>query len=201
MQAISKILFGIANSLLVPDIVLLILFFVWALIMLGITYGAFTARNKNQRLFQELIHHLEPSQLPEIKERLKKSSPSLFIDYLCDLMNANPNDDYTNWLLNDFETQAAKDVNKARLLTKVGPVLGLMGTLISMSPALVGLSTGDISGMAYNMQVVFATTVLGLVISIIGLFVQQTKQRWYAQDVNNLERVAHTLVLSKGGQQ
>ena len=28
-----------------------------------------------------------------------------------------------------------------------------MGTLIPMGPALVGLATGDISSMAYNMQV------------------------------------------------
>ena len=37
-------------------------------------------------------------------------------------------------------------------------MLGLMGTLIPMGPALVGLSTGDIASMAYNMQVAFATT-------------------------------------------
>ena len=58
-----------------------------------------------------------------------------------------------------------------------------------MSPALVGLSTGDISGMAYNMQVVFASTVVGLVISAVGLATCQLKQRWYAKDVNNLDRV------------
>lgn len=76
------------------------------------------------------------------------------------------------------------------LFTKLGPVLGLIGTLISMSPALVGLSTGDISGMAYNMQVVFSATVVGLVISAVGLFTQQLKTRWYAKDVNNLDYVS-----------
>lgn len=75
----------------------------------------------------------------------------------------------------------------------MGPVLGLIGTLIAMSPALVGLSTGDIGGMAYNMQVVFATTVVGLVISAIGLITLQVKQRWYARDVNNLDYVARIL--------
>ena len=65
-----------------------------------------------------------------------------------------------------------------------------LGTLISMSPALVGLSTGDISGMAYNMQVVFSATVVGLVISAVGLFTQQLKTRWYAKDVNRLEYVS-----------
>jgi len=61
-----------------------------------------------------------------------------------------------------------------------------------MSPALVGLSTGDISGMAYNMQVVFSATVVGLVISVVGLFTQQLKSRWYAIDVSRLEYEAQT---------
>ena len=72
-------------------------------------------------------------------------------------------------------------------------MLGLIGTLIAMSPALVGLSTGDIGGMAYNMQVVFATTVVGLVVSGVGLVSLQLKQRWYAKDVNNLDYVARKL--------
>lgn len=75
----------------------------------------------------------------------------------------------------------------------MGPVLGLIGTLIAMSPALVGLSTGDIAGMAHNMQVVFAATVIGLVVSAVGLLTQQFKQRWYARDVNNLDFVANLL--------
>ena len=84
-------------------------------------------------------------------------------------------------------------MKQRKMLAKIGPVLGLIGTLISMSPALVGLSTGDISGMAYNMQVVFATTVVGLVISAVGLISMQFKQRWYAKDVNNLDYVSRVL--------
>lgn len=80
----------------------------------------------------------------------------------------------------------------------MGPVLGLIGTLIAMSPALVGLSAGDISGMAYNMQVVFATTVVGLVVSAVGLITLQFKQRWYAHDVNNLDYVSRILTENRG---
>lgn len=62
-----------------------------------------------------------------------------------------------------------------------------------MSPALVGLSSGDISGMAYNMQVVFATTVVGLVVSAIGLVTLQFKQRWYAKEVFSMDYIAQIL--------
>lgn len=62
-----------------------------------------------------------------------------------------------------------------------------MGTLIPMGPALVGLSTGDIASMAYNMQVAFATTVVGLVVSAIGFLTQQVKQRWAVKNLTILE--------------
>ena len=75
-------------------------------------------------------------------------------------------------------------------IAKIGPMLGLMGTLIPMGPALVGLSTGDIASMAYNMQVAFATTVIGLFSAAIGFVVLQCKQRWYARDLAALEFVA-----------
>ena len=110
-----------------------------------------------------------------------------------DLLTTPPSPDYSDYLITNFENDAEKDVILSKLLAKMGPVLGLIGTLIAMSPALVGLSTGDIAGMAYNMQVVFATTVVGLVVSAVGLVSLQFKQRWYAKDVNNLDYVARKL--------
>ena len=47
--------------------------------------------------------------------------------------------------------------------------------------------------MADKMQVVFATTVVGLVISAVGLISMQFKQRWYAKDVNTLDNVSRVL--------
>ena len=96
-------------------------------------------------------------------------------------------------LLADFEITADKDLAISKTLTKMGPMLGLMGTLIPMGPALVGLSTGDIASMAYNMQVAFATTVVGLFSSAIGFITQQVKQRWYLQDMTNLEFLSELL--------
>ena len=108
-------------------------------------------------------------------------------------MTTPPSPDYSDYLITNFENDAEKDVILSKLLAKMGPVLGLIGTLIAMSPALVGLSTGDIAGMAYNMQVAFATTVIGLVAGAIGFLTQQVKQRWYLQDMTNLECLVEVL--------
>ena len=131
--------------------------------------------------------------LPELEGKLPVKSNSLVIAYIRRVLESKDRPAHVQRLLADFEITADKDLAISKTLTKMGPMLGLMGTLIPMGPALVGLSTGDIASMAYNMQVAFATTVVGLFSSAIGFITQQVKQRWYLQDMTNLEFLSELL--------
>ena len=64
------------------------------------------------------------------------------------------------------------------------PVVVLL--LVLLVYALI-LAAGDLSSMAYNMQVAFATTVVGMLIAAIGVVTLQVKQRWCAREMNELE--------------
>ena len=195
MEYISKMLFWVANSLLIPDVILLLALFVRALILVGGTYNMYITNRKNDKAFDRLI---KEGKTDELKQALPEKDNSLYVSYLRDILNRPVTEDYADFQLTKYEVEAEKDVALSKMLSKLGPVLGLIGTLIAMSPALVGLSTGDIAGMAYNMQVVFATTVVGLVVSAVGLVTLQFKQRWYAKDVNNLDYVSRTLIEKEG---
>lgn len=193
MEAISKVLFWVANSLLIPDIIILLFLFARSLLLIGSFYNQFMVKRKNDKELNDRIKNLSITNIDTLKSSLPEKDNSLFVRYLRDLLATPANDAYSDYLISNFENEAEKDASLSKLLAKMGPVLGLIGTLIAMSPALVGLSTGDISGMAYNMQVVFATTVVGLVVSAVGLVTLQFKQRWYAKDVNNLDYVSRIL--------
>jgi biopolymer transport protein ExbB/TolQ len=193
MEVISKALFWIANSLLIPDIIILLFLFARSLLMTGSFYNQFMTKRKNDKELNDKIKNLDSSSIEALKAVLPEKDNSLFIRYMRDLLTTPPSEAYSDFLISNFENEAEKDTSLSKLLAKMGPVLGLIGTLIAMSPALVGLSTGDLSGMAYNMQVVFATTVVGLVVSAVGLVTLQFKQRWYAHDVNNLDYVSRIL--------
>ncbi|MEA5128709.1 MAG: MotA/TolQ/ExbB proton channel family protein [Proteiniphilum sp.] len=193
MEVISKTLFWVANSLLIPDIIILLFLFGRSLLLIGSFYDQFMTKRKNDKAIGNRIKELSNLSMDELRAIMPKNDNSLFIKYLRDLLTTTPSEAYSDFLISNFENEADKDLALSKMLAKMGPVLGLIGTLIAMSPALVGLSTGDISGMAYNMQVVFATTVVGLVVSAIGLVTLQTKQRWYAKDVNNLDYVSRIL--------
>lgn len=194
METISQVLFWVANSLLIPDIILLLLLFIRSLLLIGGVYNQYMTKRKNDKQLNSLIKGLTPESIDGLKAALPVKDNSLYIRYLRDLLTTPPSEAYSDYLITNFENDAEKDVILSKLLSKMGPILGLIGTLIAMSPALVGLSTGDIAGMAYNMQVVFATTVVGLVVSAVGLVTLQFKQRWYAKDVNNLDYVSRKLM-------
>lgn len=193
MEAISKVLFWVANSLLIPDIIILLFLFARSLLLIGSFYNQFMVKRKNDKELNDKIKNLNSSNIESLKNSLPEKDNSLFTRYMRDLLTTPPSEAYSDFMISNFENEAEKDTSLSKLLAKMGPVLGLIGTLIAMSPALVGLSTGDISGMAYNMQVVFATTVVGLVVSAVGLVTLQFKQRWYAKDVNNLDYVSRIL--------
>ena len=189
MNNISQILFLVSDSLLIPDIIVLLVLFVRALFLVGSFYNQYITKYKNERQLRPILNQLTPERMEELQAALPEKDNSLYIKYLRAILARPADDTYADYMITNFENDAEKDVVTSKLLAKVGPVLGLIGTLIAMSPALTGLSQGDISKMASNMQVVFATTVVGLVVSLVGLVTLQFKQRWYAKEVNQLDYI------------
>lgn len=189
MDNISQILFLVSDSLLIPDIIVLLVLFVRALFLVGSFYNQYITKYKNERQLRPILNQLTSERMEELQAELPEKDNSLYIKYLRAILARPADDTYADYMITNFENDAEKDVVTSKLLAKVGPVLGLIGTLIAMSPALTGLSQGDISKMASNMQVVFATTVVGLVVSLVGLVTLQFKQRWYAKEVNQLDYI------------
>lgn len=193
MNAISDIMFWISTGLLVPVIVLLILLFFRSLLLVGSFFGQYVSIRKTDKLIREQMETLHVNNVDHFAEKLPEKSNSLVVMFMKRILAEQQNKAQVQRLLANFEIAADKDLAISKTLTKLGPILGLMGTLIPMGPALVGLSTGDIASMAYNMQVAFATTVIGLVTGAIGFLTQQVKQRWYLQDMTNLECLVEVL--------
>ncbi len=193
MNYISDVLFWISNGLLVPVVVLLILFFLRSLLLIGNFFGQYLQIRKVDRLFMGKVEALTPETAGELRASIPANSKSPLLCCLAGLLDASKDKAHRQLLLSDYEIAADKDLGTSKTLSKMGPMLGLMGTLIPMGPALVGLSTGDIGSMAYNMQVAFATTVVGLFSAAIGFITQQVKQRWYTRDLNRLEFVSEVL--------
>ena len=189
MKYVSNVLFWISNGLLVPVIVGLLYFFVNSILLLGIFFNQYLTHSKQTKLLKKTLDSLRADDMEKLTVEAGKLPQSNFTDFLRNIVET-PSKAYSNRLLADYEVRADAELGKYKLLTKFGPILGLMGTLIPMGPALAGLATGDVASMAYNMQIAFATTVVGLFVGAIGYVLLQIKQRWFVAELADIEFIA-----------
>ena len=187
MKIVSEILFIVSNGLMIPVILLLLYFLLKAIwILLGL-YGQIKVQREISSTLKALVRDYSDECIKDTQIKLQATGESIVSEYLKRIIEHKHDSRYCEHELADFQVEAQKILAKYRMLVKFGPMLGLMGTLIPMGPALVGLGLGDISSMAYNMQVAFATTVIGMLVSGIGLCALQLNQRYYAGYLNDLE--------------
>ena len=186
MEQVSNLLFWISSGLLVPVIVGLLFFFAKSIIMLGGFVSQYIQRIKQDKQLRIRMNQLDQTSIHAFAEELKEEPDSLFTHTAQQLLSTS-SVAVANRILSEYEVTADAELGKYKVLVKFGPILGLMGTLIPMGPALAGLSTGDIASMAYNMQVAFATTVLGLFSGAVGFILLQVKQRWFTSDLVYLD--------------
>lgn len=93
----------------------------------------------------------------------------------------------------DYDYSSLKRLERTRILVRMGPALGLMGTLIPLSPALAGLAEGNVAQLTDNLRVAFGVTVAGILIGALAFGVSLIRDRLYAQDFSDVEYAAANL--------
>lgn len=187
MKTLSEILFIISNGLLILVVIILLYLALRALWILFCFYGDYQQKKRIAGIFCRLIGNYSDELLEQAQTEFEKCGKECVGTSFLELISHRNDKAYCEHLLADFQVDVQKQLTRFRALIKFGPMLGLMGTLIPMGPALVGLASGDIASMAYNMQVAFATTVVGMAVAAIGLATLQVNKRFYARAYNDLE--------------
>ena len=184
MSNITQILNWISSSLLLPVTVLLLIGLACALVSLGGFFAdsfLLLKERKQRRKIMEALRRGEPVDIQQESglfcERVRKLGELEWDELECEK------------IISEWEGLYERRLERSRFLAKVGPMLGLMGTLIPMGPALAGLASGDIASMAYNMQIAFATTVLGCCIAGISILVLSVRKHDYADEIACLQYV------------
>lgn len=100
-------------------------------------------------------------------------------------------------LLQAHELTLSRRLDRIRFVIKVGPALGLMGTLIPMGISLAALAEGNIPKMAGSMVTAFTATVAGLGAGVLAYLIALSRERWAREDVREM---AHAAELTIAGQ-
>jgi hypothetical protein len=80
-----------------------------------------------------------------------------------------------------------KRLDYLRILARLGPAMGLVGTLIPMSTGLASLSQGDTSRLSSDLVVAFSTTVVGLCSGVGAHILYTVRSRWLEDDLQSLQ--------------
>ena len=82
-----------------------------------------------------------------------------------------------------------------RTLVKVGPSLGLLGTLIPMGQSLAALAAGNLEAMAGQMVVAFTSTIIGLATGTLAYVVATVRLSWVNETVREQRYLAEKILV------
>jgi len=185
----------LAQSLLIPVIIGLLFFFVRVLLELGGLMGEWKERREQKpagfELFKEMAEASCYGSTPGTPAAVNNLPDALgrVMESLKDIKTTDPEVRriLTQKFLEQEEEKALSTLDKTDAIARLGPMLGLMGTLIPLGPGLAALGKGDLTTLAAAIIIAFDTTVAGLAAGGLAFWISKTRRRWYARDLTILE--------------
>ena len=95
-------------------------------------------------------------------------------------------------LISAVRRESLGKLDHLRVLVRLGPSLGLIGTLIPMSTGLASMSQGDMSRLSADLVLAFTTTVVGLAVGVTAFALFSVRRRWLEADLETMEVIAES---------
>ena len=193
----------VSQSLQVPVIIFLLIFAIGAIILLGGLIREFRHRKtvsnvemknlinsiSNAKSQDEILNIIESSDIPNSMKNDLREITDTNLDLESRIALAKK-------LVNSREKKLEKRLSYTDIITRIGPTLGLMGTLIPMGPGLAALGTGDIVTLSNAIIVAFDTTVVGIGSGALAYVISKIRRRWYSEYIANID-VLSDVVLTR----
>jgi hypothetical protein len=171
---LETFLYVISSTLFFPVIAGLVLLTFWVIIFFGAFLREYLERKRGEspgltRYKQIIFRELESPDKFALDLRLERH-------------------------LQETELGLIKSLDKIRFVIRVGPALGLMGTLIPMGISLSSLAQGDMPKMAGSMVTAFTTVVVGLACSVSAYLMSLVKEKWVRADMREMEYLTEMML-------
>jgi biopolymer transport protein ExbB/TolQ len=196
---VDNAIFHVSSALQVPVLVLALL----ALAMVVFELGAFgvelrgrrgrrfvTLADGAQRARQLILAGDRPGAAAALGGVARSAAMADTASFIIANARTDGSEHQLNKALADFDFDSQRRLGRTRLLVRAGPALGLMGTLIPLSPALTGLSNGNTTALSENLRIAFSVTVVGLMVGAVAFGISLTRDRMYGQDLSDLQFLA-----------
>jgi biopolymer transport protein ExbB/TolQ len=198
LAALENGLFALGQVLRFPVMALLWACVAGSVFMTGSCLVEFVTRNRERRGF-DVASWLRTGHVLDAADGRIRQLPSALRRLLADVQRARTEgglaDGGLEHLVLAHEERVRREVNAPRMLVKVGPSLGLLGTLIPMGSSLASLAAGNLEAMAGQMVVAFTTTIIGLATGTLAYVVAAVRQSWVTETVREQRFVAERLAM------
>lgn len=188
-----NVLRAVSGAMELPVVILLILLLAFAVFSVGWIIAEFFSEHRHMKEdLPALLEHLRNNET-DLEAAIAESK--LNRRQKATLQELTQHPDFTRPLLDDLadnlleQEQAHYDhmIKFTDLASKLGPMLGLLGTLIPLGPGIIALGQGDTYTLSVSLMTAFDTTVAGLCIAAVCMIVSTIRRRWYAAYMADLE--------------
>ena len=188
-------LYVISQSLTIPVLVILLIIVIITIISLGGVIAEYTSRRKVPvGTIRDLIYDINAAgSVEELKNiisdaKIPKSQKKVLTEIASSEALGNTSREALARKLFEFEEEKTLDnLQKTDIITRIGPTLGLMGTLIPMGPGLAALGAGDINTLASSLTVAFNTTIVGIGSGALCYVLGKIRSGWYDRYLSDLD--------------
>jgi biopolymer transport protein ExbB/TolQ len=198
-NGIDQAIFHVASALEVPVLILALLALALVIFELG-SYVVELARRR-QRRFDVIQRSAEGARAAldrgdraaaasAVTGVARSPAMAATLAFIVEHAGTPGSDHLLNKSLADFDFDSQHRLARTRMLVRAGPALGLMGTLIPLSPALTGLAAGNTTQLSHDLRVAFSVTVVGLLIGAVAFALSLSRDRMYSQDLSDLQYLA-----------
>ncbi|WP_298500892.1 MotA/TolQ/ExbB proton channel family protein [uncultured Methanobrevibacter sp.] len=196
----------ISQSLTIPVLIILLVIVIISIIALGGIIAEYTSRRKvSVGTIRDLIYEINAAESQDklksviSSAKIPKSQKKVLDEIASSESLGNSSREALARKLFEFEEEKTEStLQKTDIITKIGPTLGLMGTLIPMGPGLAALGAGDINTLASSLTVAFNTTIVGIGSGALCYVISKVRSGWYDRYLSDLDALIDA-VLDKMG--
>jgi len=201
-EIINSTLYVVSQSLLLPVIITLLVILIYVIIEGGGIISEYSIRRKTSSVeVEDFIKNISNPGTPEKINKVIKSSylPKSHREILEKIaknsdIGEKSREVLARKLIEEEEMKSVKIIEKTDIIAKIGPAIGLMGTLIPLGPGLAALGAGDINTLAQNLLVAFDAAIIGLASAAIAFTISRVRRRWYEDQLSTLEVLAESIL-------
>ena len=192
----------ISQSLTIPVLVILLIIVVISIITLGGVISEYTSRKKVPvGTIRDLIYKINSAaSVDELKSiiesaEIPKSQKKVLTEIASSsALDNNSREALARKLVEYEEEKTDKTLQKTDIITRVGPTLGLMGTLIPMGPGLAALGAGDVNTLAESLTLAFNTTIVGIGSGALCYVIGKIRSGWYDRYLSDLDALSDAVL-------